>query len=513
MANKRILDETTASVAASDDYLYIDGATNGSRKITPENIVLNSTTAQLLTQHIADATQEVGEIEDDITDIKADLGDLAELDTTDKSSIVNAINEVAGGSGSGVPTTVRSAMLALFEAAAYAETGLTDEIAVIESWAEEVTDITLNNSTISISGSGTSQLTATTVPSGATVSWSSSNTAIATVSSSGLVTGVSNGTATITASAGDMSATCTATVSGFVTLTSISAVYTQSGTVYDTDTLDSLKTDLVVTAHYDNSTTSTVASTDYTLSGTLTAGTSTITVSYGGKTTTFNVTVTHDVTYIQTGLIHRWDGIDNTLNGHDGSATSWYDLVGIDHLVMNNSSLPTWETNALSFPKEAGQYLLGTYDAESVGTQTVEMCFLPAESHVATLFIPLKDTTLGKISIFADNTFGVNGASGNTYQNPESAITALNHIAVVIENGSITAAYGNGTVASLSTKTHSMSDVNSKRVLGQADEGSGSNRYPFNGKIFSARIYNRALSASEIASNYAVDVTRFELGA
>ena len=72
-------------------------------------------------------------------------------------------------------------------------------------------------------------------------------------------------------------------------LESISAVYTQSGTVYDTDTLDSLKADLVVTAHYDDSTTATV--TTYTLSGTLTEGTSTITVSYGGKTTTFTVIV------------------------------------------------------------------------------------------------------------------------------------------------------------------------------------------------------------------------------
>lgn len=74
-------------------------------------------------------------------------------------------------------------------------------------------------------------------------------------------------------------------------LVSISAVYTQSGTVYDTDTLDSLKSDLVVTAVYSDSTTETVASTDYTLSGTLTEGTSTITVSYGGKTDTFTVTV------------------------------------------------------------------------------------------------------------------------------------------------------------------------------------------------------------------------------
>lgn len=73
-------------------------------------------------------------------------------------------------------------------------------------------------------------------------------------------------------------------------LVSISAVYTQSGTVYDTDTLNSLKADLVVTATYDDSSTAVV--TAYTLSGTLTAGTSTVTVTYNGKTTTFTVNVT-----------------------------------------------------------------------------------------------------------------------------------------------------------------------------------------------------------------------------
>lgn len=73
-------------------------------------------------------------------------------------------------------------------------------------------------------------------------------------------------------------------------LLSITAVYTQSGTVYDTNSLDSLKADLVVTANYDDSTTADVTSA-CTLSGTLTEGTSTITVAYQGQTATFTVTV------------------------------------------------------------------------------------------------------------------------------------------------------------------------------------------------------------------------------
>lgn len=75
------------------------------------------------------------------------------------------------------------------------------------------------------------------------------------------------------------------------TLLSISAVFNQgSAVVYDIDDLDSLRQYLTVTAHYDDSTTGAV--TNYTLSGTLTEGTSTITVSYGGKIATFTVTVT-----------------------------------------------------------------------------------------------------------------------------------------------------------------------------------------------------------------------------
>ena len=75
------------------------------------------------------------------------------------------------------------------------------------------------------------------------------------------------------------------------TLVSISAVFTQgSAVIYDTDSLDTLKQYLTVTATYDDTSTGVV--TNYTLSGTLTEGTSTITVLYSGKTTTFNLTVT-----------------------------------------------------------------------------------------------------------------------------------------------------------------------------------------------------------------------------
>lgn len=133
------------------------------------------------------------------------------------------------------------------------------------------------------------------------------------------------GTSTVTASYQGKTDTFAVTVTEAPVLDSITAVYTQSGTVYDTDTLDSLKADLVVTAHYSDSSTATVAAADYTLSGTLTAGTSTITVSYSEKTTTFTVTVTAHVIpkdYEVGNLLYNWDFTQSLVDTVSGSTIS-----------------------------------------------------------------------------------------------------------------------------------------------------------------------------------------------
>ena len=81
-----------------------------------------------------------------------------------------------------------------------------------------VTKITLNASSSSLSVGDIQQLTATITPSNATnknVTWSSSNTSVATVSTSGYVSAKSAGTTTITCKANDgsgVSATCSVTV-------------------------------------------------------------------------------------------------------------------------------------------------------------------------------------------------------------------------------------------------------------------------------------------------------------
>ena len=107
----------------------------------------------------------------------------------------------------------------------------------------KITGISLSPTSCSLSIGGTQTLTATITPSGATIQdllWTSSNTSVATVSSAGLVTTLSSGTATITATATDgsgKSATCTVTVidvlpGKFTVNSSGKQVYFSTGNLY-----------------------------------------------------------------------------------------------------------------------------------------------------------------------------------------------------------------------------------------------------------------------------------------
>ena len=99
------------------------------------------------------------------------------------------------------------------------------------------TGVSVSPSTASVEAGSTVQLTETVTPSNATdksVSWSSSNTAVATVDSNGLVTGISAGSATITATTNDggLTATCAVTVTPVVLTDYVQTSSLQPGKSY-----------------------------------------------------------------------------------------------------------------------------------------------------------------------------------------------------------------------------------------------------------------------------------------
>ena len=246
MANVRIIEQPEITTLSGNEYLVTDSPTAGTKKITPQNLV-----------------------------------------------------DAVGGGGSGVTDDLKVALLQIASKVAYIDDDgqeYYDDLynALYDTtWqvTNTLTHCSSSNSAESVTKNGSYSATITAsvgyTLTGATVSITMGGNDITS-------TAYSNGTISIASVTGALVISISAAAK---TVSSISAVYTQSGTVYDTDSLDSLKADLVVTAVYTDSSTEVVPSTDYTLSGTLMAGTSTITVSYEEKTTTFSATVTAGFLY------------------------------------------------------------------------------------------------------------------------------------------------------------------------------------------------------------------------
>lgn len=233
---------------------------------------------------------------------------------------ITALEQGGGGSGTGLSQTEKNLLLTLFEKAAYADNDASEAFSSLS----ELWDSSTVYRTITWSGTGYTKGNAasrvvdgTPYTSTITANTGFNITAVEVTMGGNTVQGAwNNGTVTIPNVTGDIVITVT---TAQITVSSISAVYTQSGTVYDTDSLDSLKSDLVVTATFMDSSTGVIDAADYTLSGTLTAGTSAVTVNYGGKTTTFNVTVTeyvppsteYDYEIVGTGVVNTSGGVSN----------------------------------------------------------------------------------------------------------------------------------------------------------------------------------------------------------
>ena len=88
MAEVRIINQTEASSVTGEEFLLIDDSTAGTKKVSINTV---------------------------LSDLKEDIGDLSDLETTDKSNLVAAINEAAqsggGGGGSVSPYTSNPAAL------------------------------------------------------------------------------------------------------------------------------------------------------------------------------------------------------------------------------------------------------------------------------------------------------------------------------------------------------------------------------------------------------------------
>ena len=176
-------------------------------------------------------------------------------------------------------------------------------------------------------------------------------------------------------------------------------------------------------------------------------------------------------------------------------------------LQLGKISKASWESNALVFAGLANSDWKAE-NSETATSKTVEVVVTFAESRAQNVIQAFAGVQgVGKFNTFIDNTFNVTGASTKSYPTGESSLTDLHHMCAVINGlGEIVSVYGNGTEKTVGSAKHSLGGADSYMTVG------GTANYTLKGRLHAVRMYNRMLTAEEIASNYASDVDRFGFG-
>ena len=216
-------DETVATVDENGLVTPLKAGT-ATITVTAQAVVTTNGMALFTTRATAKCTVTVTDIAIPATNIELDafsktmtVGDKAKLtatvkpaDTTDKVVWTSSKPTVATVDENGNITALAAGTTEITATA-----GSVSAVCKVTVEGVKVSKVELNKTSVSLKAGETEQLTATVTPDNATdktVTWTSSKPTVVAVDENGKITAVAPGTATITATAGDKSATCTVTV-------------------------------------------------------------------------------------------------------------------------------------------------------------------------------------------------------------------------------------------------------------------------------------------------------------
>ncbi|MBQ3288021.1 MAG: hypothetical protein IJH50_01255 [Kiritimatiellae bacterium] len=213
--------------------------------------------------------------------------------------------------------------------------------------------------------------------------------------------------------------------------------------------------------------------------------------------------------YVQDGLVAQWDGIDNaTVNDnrtHDASATVWKDLIGsLDLTLTANGS---WSAN--------GNALVANGIAAKCATaapdyKTIEVVYKRTNNDGRALF---SGGAVNQFVVFDNAGGGSNdvyfaGVSGTPMR--RSAFNASEICfasAQYDDTGATSGLYMDSESVTTSPKYNTWYASEGISVGGRYHSSYGA--YAWYGEVYAIRLYNRRLTAYEMAHNYRVDCKRF----
>ena len=216
--------------------------------------------------------------------------------------------------------------------------------------------------------------------------------------------------------------------------------------------------------------------------------------------------------YIQDGLVAWFDAENNTGNGHVASTAQWKNLAGSDFAYTYDNTAMSFEDNYISF----------TY----YQTKTPEFAFWRPNDGltfevVCVATYPIGSSQAPLISNFSGIGYGLQNASftngiGMTINNgswqdmnivsTSDWNTSKIYTITGTYDGTAMKGYADGVLTNTnSTSGTAQSDYSVLRIFGAKT----SNWNLLSGKVYCVRVYNRALTAEEVAHNRAIDLQRF----
>ena len=225
--------------------------------------------------------------------------------------------------------------------------------------------------------------------------------------------------------------------------------------------------------------------------------------------------------YIRDGLIAMWDGIENAGWGvHDPNATTWKDLSGngfdCDVTALTGTGSLVFEEKSVL---KTGYITTQPYDTDySTEHWTIEAAinFLTRDNnnnHSGVGVYPVAIAINYSQIIYGQYTSATNHLRRAFYgirpaSERQNSLGTLAHVqSGYSSDTSNNATYRNGEPIANSPGGWSGGGLGNMQIAAVIS-GNSPNA---NQRIYCIRIYNRALSASEIAANYAVDKERFNL--
>lgn len=239
----------------------------------------------------------------------------------------------------------------------------------------------------------------------------------------------------------------------------------------------------------------------------------------------------YDLNYVQTNLMFWVDGINNVNNSdptaHEDSRhwATKYNNGGI--YPGNLGSSPTWNNDNLEFTARStssyARFNCFDYSDIRFGSAVTAECY-----------VMYKENSSGNNECFSScesggwmlsNISGVPDFKLRTTSDSGVQPTGNSETLPLNEKHLLTGTYDSttgehkfyidGVLKGTRTVTTGVNIKDQTTVLWLGNDGSGGNpeasasSYAMIGKVYSARLYNKALSAAEIAQNYAVDLARF----